>query len=158
MGKDRSGAMSGHQSDGSDDGTERARAERTAAQLEAERACATPTPREAVFAAVMADRADWDRVTRRQWQLAVAAGAELRRRHPGRSHPPPRSADPEPATGALRDQLSLSVGETVSDMGEWIRELADQRGEFADRLAGRQSIMVPAEDPDHDDLGPDFPC
>ncbi|HEY2174234.1 MAG TPA: hypothetical protein VGH85_10535 [Mycobacteriales bacterium] len=43
-------------------------------------------------------------------------------------------------------------------MGEWIRELADQRGEFADRLAGRQSIMVPAEDPDHDDLGPDFPC
>jgi hypothetical protein len=114
-------------------------------------------PREAVFAAVMADRADWDRVTRRQRQLAVAAGAELRRQHPGRSHPPLRSAEPEPATGAQRDQLSLSVGETVSDMGEWIRELAEQRGKFADRLAGRQSIMVPAEDPDYDDLGPAFP-
>jgi hypothetical protein len=39
--------------------------------------------REEVFAAVMADRTDWDHATRHQRHLAVAADAELRRRHPG---------------------------------------------------------------------------
>jgi conjugative relaxase-like TrwC/TraI family protein len=114
--------------------------------------------REAVFAAVMTDRADWDQATRQQRQLAVAADAELRRRHPGQPHPPLRSAEPEPATDAQRAELSLIVGEKISDMGQWIRELAEQRSEFADRLAERQSIMIPAEDPDYEDLGPAFPA
>jgi hypothetical protein len=38
----------------------------------------------------MADRADWDQATRVQRQLAVAADAELRRRHPGQHFPPLR--------------------------------------------------------------------
>jgi hypothetical protein len=38
--------------------------------------------REAVFAAVMADQADWDAASRSQRHLAVAADAEIRRRHP----------------------------------------------------------------------------
>jgi hypothetical protein len=38
--------------------------------------------RETVFAQTMADRADWEQATRAQRQLAVAADAELRRRHP----------------------------------------------------------------------------
>jgi hypothetical protein len=50
--------------------------------------------REAVFAATMADRADWDAATRAQRHLAVAADAELRRRHPGQHHPSLRSAEP----------------------------------------------------------------
>jgi hypothetical protein len=36
--------------------------------------------REAVFAAVIADRTDWEQATRAQRHLAVAADAELRRR------------------------------------------------------------------------------
>jgi hypothetical protein len=52
--------------------------------------------REATFAAVMADRADWDAATRHQRHLAVAADAELRRRHPARQYPPLRSAEPPP--------------------------------------------------------------
>ena len=39
--------------------------------------------RETVFAAVMTDRTEWEAATRQQRQLAVAADAELRRRHPG---------------------------------------------------------------------------
>ena len=54
--------------------------------------------RETVFAQTMADRADWDTATRAQRQLAVAADAELRRRHPGQYFAPLRSAEPEPAT------------------------------------------------------------
>ena len=64
--------------------------------------------RETVFATVMADRADWEHATRAQRQLAVAADAELRRRHPGQYFSPLRSAEPEPATGAQRDELTLT--------------------------------------------------
>ena len=52
--------------------------------------------REAVFAQTMADRADWETATRAQRQLAVAADAELRRRHPGQHFVPLRSAEPQP--------------------------------------------------------------
>jgi len=50
--------------------------------------------RETIFATVMADRADWDAATSAQRRLAVAADAELRRRHPGQHYPPLRSAEP----------------------------------------------------------------
>ena len=67
--------------------------------------------RESVFAAVMADRTAWEHATRHQRHLAVAADAELRRRHPGQPFPPLRSAEPEPATPAQRDELTLTAGE-----------------------------------------------
>ena len=54
--------------------------------------------RETVFAAVMTDRTEWEAATRQQRQLAVAADAELRRRHPGQYFAPLRSAEPWPAT------------------------------------------------------------
>jgi hypothetical protein len=54
--------------------------------------------REEVFAAVMADRADWEAATRAQRHLAVAADAELRRRHPDQQFPPA----PLGRTGARR--------------------------------------------------------
>src|SRR5262249_61348367 len=69
--------------------------------------------RETVFAAVMTDRAEWEAATRRQRQLAVAADAELRRRHPGQYFAPLRSAEPEPATGAQRAELTLTAGEEI---------------------------------------------
>jgi len=113
--------------------------------------------RETVFAAVMADRADWDTATRHQRHLAVAADAELRRRHPGQHYPPLRSAEPDPATPAQRDELTLATGEQIREMSQWIKDLAAQRRAFADRLAERQSLTIPAADPDYEDLGPAFP-
>jgi conjugative relaxase-like TrwC/TraI family protein len=112
---------------------------------------------EAVFAAVMADRADWDTATRHQRHLAVAADAELRRRHPGQHYPPLRSAEPDPATENQRAELTLTPGEQIRDMSQWIKNLAAQRRAFADRLAERQSLTIPAPDPDYADLGPAFP-
>ncbi len=67
--------------------------------------------RETVLTAVMADRADWEAATRVQRHLAVAADAELRRRHPGQHFPQLRSAEPEPATDAQRAELTLTAGE-----------------------------------------------
>ena len=113
--------------------------------------------REDVFAAVMADRADWDAATRHQRHLAVAADAELRRRHPGQHYPPLRSAEPEPLTQDQRDQLTLTPGQQTQETAQWITDLAAQHHAFAEQLADRQSLMLPAEDPSYGDLGQAFP-
>ena len=114
--------------------------------------------REVTFATVMADRADWEHATRAQRQLAVAADAELRRRHPGQYVTPLRSAEPAPATQAQRDQLTLTPDQPSGEVDQWIRDLAAGRRTFADRLADRQSQIIPSEDPDYSDLGPAFPA
>jgi hypothetical protein len=113
--------------------------------------------RETVFAATMADRADWDAATRAQRHLAVAADAELHRRHPGQYYLPLRSAEPPPATGAQRDELTLTLGQPIPDTGQWIKDLAAGHDAFVGKLAERQSLTVPSEDPDYGDLGQAFP-
>jgi hypothetical protein len=113
--------------------------------------------RETVFAATMADRADWDRATVQQRHLAVAADAELRRRHPGEHHPPLRSAEPEPATSDQREELTVTAGEQTREAGQWIKDLAAAHRTFADRLADRQSLTIPSPDPGYGDLGQAFP-
>jgi hypothetical protein len=114
--------------------------------------------RETVFATVMADRADWDQATRAQRHLAVAADAELRRRHPGRYFPPLRSAEPEPATPAQRDDLTLTPDQPPGEMDQQITDLAAGHRTFAGRLADRHSQTIPSEDPDYGGLGPAFPA
>ena len=101
--------------------------------------------RETVFAAVMADRTEWEAATRQQRHLAVAADAELRCRHPGQYHAPLRSAEPAPATGAQRAELTMTAGEKTAEMGQWIKDLAAGRRTFADRLADRQSVKIPSD-------------
>jgi hypothetical protein len=113
--------------------------------------------RETVYAATMADRVDWDAATRAQRQLAVAADAELRRRHPGQGFTPLRSAEPQPATQAERDELTLPAGQRIPETGQWIKDLAAAHRAFADTLAERQSLRVPSKDPGYGDLGQAFP-
>ena len=113
--------------------------------------------REDVFATTMADRADWDKATVQQRHLAVAADAELRRRHPAQHYPPLRSAEPEPATGAQRDDLTPTADQPPGEMPPWIKDLAAAHRTFAATLADRQSLMIPSQDPDYGDLGPAFP-
>ena len=102
----------------------------------------------------MNDRTEWEQATRHQRQLAVAADAELRRRHPSQHWPPLRSAEPEletverPATASLRD-----IDEAISLMGD----LVARHREILDKLAERQSRMIPAEDPDYEHGGQAFP-
>jgi hypothetical protein len=113
--------------------------------------------REAVFATTMADRADWEQATRQQRHLAVAAEAELRRRNPHQRFAPLRSAEPEPVMQAQRDELTMTAAEGTREMGQWIKDLAAEHQTFADKLAERLSMTMPAEDPDYGDLGQAFP-
>jgi hypothetical protein len=113
--------------------------------------------RETVFATVMADRADWEAATRAQRQLALAADAEVRRRHPGQRFTTVRSAEKLPDIPAQREELTLTTEEPSAPMGQWIKDLAAEHRAFADRLAERQSMTIPSEDPDYGDLGLAFP-
>jgi hypothetical protein len=113
--------------------------------------------REIVLAATMADRDDWDKATVQQRHLAVAADAELRRRHPDEHYPPLRLAEPEPATDDQRQELTMTSGEETRDEFQWIKDLAAAHRTFADRLADRLSLTIPSQDPDYGDLGQAFP-
>jgi conjugative relaxase-like TrwC/TraI family protein len=106
--------------------------------------------RETVFATPMEDRTDWERATRQQRQLAVAADAELRRRHPGQPWPPLRSGEPEPRHD------SYTPTDDIAKTSRLIEDLAARHREFAGKLAERQSMMIPAEDPGFQDITPAF--
>jgi hypothetical protein len=114
--------------------------------------------RETVFAATMEDRREWERATEQQRRLAVAADAEMRRRHPEQRLEPLRSAEPETTTQEQREELTLTAGEQIRETSQWIKDLAAERRAFADRLAERQSLRIPSQDPDYDDLGQAFPA
>jgi conjugative relaxase-like TrwC/TraI family protein len=119
--------------------------------------------RETVFATNMADRADWEKATRHQRQLAVAAAAELRRRHPAQPWPPLRSAEPEPEpepepASQAQDDTAIPLVQAIDEAQQRLSELAARHREFADRLADRQSQLIPAEDPDYEPLGLAFPA
>jgi hypothetical protein len=95
--------------------------------------------RETAFAVNMADRDDWERATRQQRQLAVAADAELRRRHPEQPWPPLRSAEPEPAAPASsEDQPGLSPAD-LDILTKRSTGLAARHRELSNKLARRQS-------------------
>jgi len=113
---------------------------------------------ETALAVTMADRADWERATRQQRQLAVAADAELRRRHPAQPWPPLRSAEPEPAAREQHENRAPTAPAAIEVIAQQITQLAARHHEFADKLAERQSQMIPAEDPDFPDIAPAFPA
>jgi hypothetical protein len=60
----------------------------------------------------MADRQKWEQATDRSRQLAIAADAELRRRHPDRKIELLRSAEPAPVSDAERQHLDLIPHQT----------------------------------------------
>ncbi len=91
--------------------------------------------------------------TRHQRQLAVAADAELRRRHPAQPWPPLRSTEPEPLPSR-----PIAPGADTKEMARQERTLTAQHREFTARLAGRQSRLIPAADPDLAHIGPAFPA
>ena len=90
--------------------------------------------------------------------LAVAADAELRRRHSETSTEPLPSAEPLPVNDTDREQLTLTPDQQIGEMAAWIRDLVAQRQAFREKVEERQGLMVPSEDPDWVDLGEAFPA
>ena len=112
---------------------------------------------ETIFAQTMTDRTGWEHTTEHSRRLAIAADAELRRRHPATSIEPLHSAEPLPVNDTDREQLTLAPDQRIGEMAAWIRDLAVQRQVFREKIEERQGLMVPSEDPDWGDLGEAFP-
>ena len=88
---------------------------------------------EQIFAQTMADRAQWEHATEHARHLAVAADAELRRRHPDHKVERLRSAEPAPTGDTEREQLNLAPDEKVSEMSAWVSGLAARRQAFKEK-------------------------
>jgi hypothetical protein len=86
--------------------------------------------REQTFAQAMIGRQEWEQVTARSRQLAIAADAELRRRHPDHTIEPLRSAELAPASDAERQHLDQIPrqrnGQTARIRGLEIQKLASR--------------------------------
>jgi len=113
---------------------------------------------ETIFAQTMTDRTEWEHATEHSRRLAIAADAELRRRHPETSIEPLHSAEPLPVNDTDHEQLTLTPDKKIGEMAAWIRDLAAQRQAFREKFEERQGLMVPSEDPDWGDLGEAFPA
>jgi hypothetical protein len=119
--------------------------------------CGHYQQQETIFARTMADRLEWEHATAGSLHLAAAADAELRRRHPGQTIEPLRSAEPAPVSDTYREQLTLTPDTKIAEMAAWIRDLTLQRQVFREKIDERRGLMVPSEDPDWADLGEAFP-
>jgi hypothetical protein len=113
---------------------------------------------ENILAGLMDDRRTWEAATEPQRRLAVAADTELRRRYPEMRMEPLRSAEPEEVTDEQQAELDVPP-ETQHQYQPpgWIRELAEAQEAFSEKIAERQSLMEPHEDPDYGDIGQAFP-
>ena len=113
---------------------------------------------ETIFVQTMADRQDWEHATGHSRSLAIAADAELRRRHPDLRIKPLHSAEPAPVSDIDREELTLTPDKKIGEMAAWIRDLDAQRPAFREKIEERRGLMVPSEDPEWDDLGEAFPA
>ncbi len=84
----------------------------------------------------MADRQEWEHATAHSRRLAIAADAELRRRHPDLKIEPLHSA--EPAPGSDTGQLTVAPDQQTGEMAAWIHDLAVQRQAFREEIEERQ--------------------
>jgi hypothetical protein len=114
---------------------------------------------ENILAGLMDDRRAWETATEPQRRLAVSAYTELRHRNPQMRIEPLRLAEPDQVTDEQRAELDVLPEEQLEYQPPgWMRELAEARKAFSEKIAERQSIMEPHEDPDYEDVGRAFPA
>jgi hypothetical protein len=101
--------------------------------------------------------AKWEQATAPSRRLAIAADAELRRRHPGQRIEPLRSAEPVPVSDNERRDLALTADNKIGQLAQWVQDLAAQRMVFRDKLEERHPQPIPNEDPDWEGSGQTFP-
>jgi conjugative relaxase-like TrwC/TraI family protein len=112
--------------------------------------------REHTFAQAMADRLAWEQITARSRQLAIAADAELRRRHPDHTIEPLRSAEPAPVSNAERQDLD-QIPRQRNGQTARIRDLRVQQRAFRTAMTEHHRL-TPGKDAAWGGLGQAFPA
>jgi hypothetical protein len=109
--------------------------------------------REHTFVEAMADRQEWEHATEESRHLAIAADAELRRRHPHQKIEPLRSAEQGPVSDNQREHLPQALQGELTEAATWIRDLATQHQAFQARTDKRRRRVAHNEDLDWAGLG-----
>jgi hypothetical protein len=97
--------------------------------------------REQTFTQAMTGRQEWEHATARSRQLAIAADAELRRRHPDRKIEPLRSAEPAPVNDAERQHPNL-IPHPGNGEAAWIRDLEVQQQTFRTVMNEHKKLTI----------------
>jgi hypothetical protein len=114
--------------------------------------------REVLLGQAMADREEWEHATTHSRHQAVAADAELRRRHPEEKIEPLRCSEPDLVTDTERDDVALAPDPKLRKVAAWIRDLAAQHHAFLARMDERRRLMLPSKDPGGGTLGETLPA
>ena len=114
--------------------------------------------RERALAQATAGREEWDHATASARRLAIAADAELRRRHPRQRIEPLRSREPAPAGATEHEQLDPAPDGKYTEAAVWIRDLAIQREAFRTEIDERPGLIAPGQDSVRGDLGETLPA
>ncbi len=114
--------------------------------------------RETVLAAAMDDRRQWEQATTDRRRQAVAADAELRRRHPTQQYDPLRSAEPAPPSQAETEELNLSPDRPIPEPAQWIKDLTTARDTFTKLLEEKRREPVTEQSQQSIGLGHLFPA
>ena len=112
---------------------------------------------EQTLAQAMANRQEWEHATAGSRSLAIAADAELRRRHPHQKIEPLRSGEPAAVSDTGREQLSPGPDEKLTERVTRIRDLAAQRQASRAEMDEHPGRIVPGEDPVWGEFGDAFP-
>ena len=112
---------------------------------------------ERTFAQTMADRQEWENATAAARHLAIAADAELRRRHPGRKIEPLRSAESAPASYTQHEHPYPAPGRQPARTAPWIRDLVLRHQASRAGIDESPQLTTPGGDPTWGDLGKVFP-
>jgi hypothetical protein len=91
-----------------------------------------------VLAQAMADRREWEQATAHSRRLAIAADAELRRRHPDQKVDSLRSAEPALLSDTEREQGRPAPGQEISRLQQELLRVT---------LQNRQALKIRTEDP-----------
>ena len=111
--------------------------------------------REHTFARVMATRQEWEQATAGSRRLAIAADAELRRRHPDHKVELLRSGEPGIVSDTGREQLHPVPDEKLTEAATRIHVLTTQHSVFREKTGERQ--RMPSNDLDWASLGDTMP-
>ena len=103
--------------------------------------------REHTLTQAAADRKEWEQATAQSRRLAIAADAELRRRHPHQKIEPLRSAEPAPARDTEHEQRHRAPDKNLTETAAWIRDQAAQHQASRAEMDERPQPKEPAEDP-----------
>jgi hypothetical protein len=113
---------------------------------------------ENIFARIMANRLEWEHATADSLHLAVAADAELRRRHPDQTIEALHSAEPVPTSRTSPEQLTITPDPNIRELASRTRDLAQQRQAFRAKMDERRRLLVPSKDPAKGHLSEAFPA